>query len=82
VNDSTKIFCHSAVLQRLATRGLHIRVAQPIRVLALTINPYTPEYACTPQQLFETLLKELPEEHPPILDVASGLHDGEVPVTS
>ncbi len=73
IGDATRIFCHSVVLQRLAARGLHVRVAAPIHILALTINPYTPEYACTPQRLLDALIKELPSGHPPILDVVSGL---------
>ena len=73
VADSTKIFCHSVTLQRLAARGLHVRVADAIRILALTINPYTPEYACTPQRLLDALLKVFPAEHPPVVDVVSGL---------
>jgi hypothetical protein len=73
VADGTKVFCHSAVLQRLAARGLHVRVAEPIRVLALTMNPYTPEYTCTPERLLEALLKELPAGHPPVIDVVSGI---------
>jgi hypothetical protein len=52
---------------------LQVSVAHPIRILALTINPYTPEYSCTPQRLIDALLKELPTEHPPIFDVVSGL---------
>src|SRR5579885_1811652 len=39
VGDGTKVFCHSAVLQRLAARELTVRVAETVRVLALTINP-------------------------------------------
>jgi hypothetical protein len=74
VNDATKIFCHSVVLQRLSSRGLHVRVANSIRILAITINPYTPEYLCSPQHLLDALVKELPEPHPLILDVVSGLH--------
>jgi len=73
VEDATKIFCHSVVLQRLASRGLHVRVAAPIRILALTINPYTPEYACTPRRLMDALIEELPIGRPPVLDVISGL---------
>lgn len=74
VGDATKIFCHSVVLQRLSARGLQVSVADPIRILAMTINPYTPEYICSPQRLLDALVKELPESHPPILDVVSGLH--------
>lgn len=74
VGDATKIFCHSVVLQRLAARGLQVSVADPIRILAMTINPYTPEYVCSPQRLLDALVKELPEPHPPIFDVVSGLH--------
>src|SRR5579863_853150 len=72
VGDSTRIFCHAAVLQRLADRGLTVRVARPIHILALTINPYTPEYHCTPEHLLDAILAELPEGHPPVLDVVSG----------
>jgi len=72
VGDGTKIFCHAVVMQRLAARGLHIRVAEAIRILAITINPYTPEYVCTPQRLLDALTQELPSGHPPILDVVTG----------
>ena len=72
VGDGTKIFCHSVVLQRIAVRGLRIRVAEVIRLLAITLNPYTPEYVCTPQRLLDALAQELPTEHPPLLDVVSG----------
>lgn len=74
IRDATKIFCHSIVLQRLAERGLAVCVAHPINILALTFNPYTPEYRCTTQQLLEALLKELPHQHSPIIDVVSGLY--------
>ncbi len=73
VDGATRIFCHAVVLQRLRARGLQVSVAHPIRILALTINPYTPEYNCTPQRLLDALLKELPTEHPLIIDVVSGL---------
>lgn len=73
VGDGTKIFCHAVVLQRLATRGLHIRVAETIRILAMTINSYTPEYICTPQRLLDALVQELPGGEPPIMDVVTGL---------
>ena len=72
VEDGTRIFCHSVALQRLSARGLDIQVARPIRLLALTMNPYTPEYACTPQRLLDALVRELPPGHPPIIDVVSG----------
>ena len=82
VEDGTRIFCHSIVLQRLSARGLDIRVARPIRVLALTMNPYTPEYVCTSQHLLDVLVRELPPQHPPIIDVVSGYYAGENRVTS
>ncbi len=75
VEDGTKIFCHTTVLQRLAERGLNVRVAAPIRLLALTINPYTPDYTCTPALLLDALAKALPRDEPlPMLDVVSGSH--------
>ncbi len=72
VGDSTKIFCHSVTLQRLAAKGLYVRVATPITILALTINPYTPEYTCMPQYLLDTLVRQLPEKRVPIIDIVSG----------
>ena len=76
VENATKIFCHSVVLQRLSERGLDIRVANPIRILALTANPYTPEYLCSSQHLLDILAKELPSGTPPIIDVISGYSHG------
>lgn len=74
VEDSTKIFCHAAALRRLAERNWHVQVVTPLRVLALTINPYTPEYQCSSPQLLDQLLKIEPEiTLPPIVDVISGL---------
>jgi hypothetical protein len=73
VGDGAKIFCHSVTLQRLAARGLRLSVANPIRILACAINPYTPEYTCTPQHLLDALVRELPADRPPVLDVISGL---------
>ncbi len=81
VEDSTKIFCHSVVLQRLSARGLDIRVADPVHILAMTINPYAPEYACSSQQLLDALLKELPSKCPPIIDAVAGYYHGEDRVT-
>lgn len=72
IEDATKIFCHSIVLQRLSERGLNVRVANPIRILALTVNPYTPEYVCSSQHLLDVLAKELPTNYPPMIDVISG----------
>ena len=72
VEDATRIFCHSLVLQRLSERGLEVRVANPIRILALTVNPYTPEYLCSSQHLLDVLAKEFSANFPPIIDVISG----------
>ncbi len=73
VEDATKIFCHSVTLTRLAARGLDVRVARAVRVLAITSNPYTPEYKCTPQHFLDALLRELPENYPSVIDVVSGI---------
>jgi hypothetical protein len=73
VEDATKIFCHPVTLSRLAARGLNARVARVVRVLAITMNPYTPEYSCTPQRFLDALLRELPENCPPVVDVMSGI---------
>jgi hypothetical protein len=76
VEDGTRIFCHSVVLRRLSERGLDIRVANPIRILALTANPYTPEYLCSSQHLLDVLAKELSSSCSPIIDVISGYSYG------
>ncbi len=73
VEDATKIFCHRVTLSRLAARGLSARVARVVRVLAITMNPCTPEYICTPQHFLDALLRELPENCPPVIDVVSGI---------
>lgn len=73
VEDATKIFCHQVTLSRLAARGLNVRVARVVRVLAIPMNPYTPEYSCTPQHFLDALLRELPENAPTIIDVVSGI---------
>ena len=73
IEDATKIFCHSATLARLSARGLAVRVARSVRVLAITSNPYTPEYTCTSQHFLDALLRELPENCPPVIDVVSGI---------
>lgn len=70
--DATKVFCSPLTLERLAAEGLQIRVALPIRILAISLNPFTPAYSCTSQNLLETLQKVLPERRPPLLDVCSG----------
>jgi hypothetical protein len=82
VENGTKIFCPPVVLQRLSARGLAISVANPIRVLALTSNPYTPEYLCSSQHLLDVLANELPAKHPPIIDVVSGRYHNSSNVTS
>ena len=73
VRDATRVFCHSSVIERLYDKGLGIRVLNPIQILAITANPFTPEYLCSSQHLLESLAKALPESHPPIIDVISGL---------
>jgi hypothetical protein len=82
VEDGTKIFCHSVVLQRLSARGLAISVANPIHILALTSNPYTPEYLCSSQHLLDALAEELAPNCPPIIDVVSGRNRSKGNVTS
>jgi len=72
VDDATRIFCHLVVLQRLSERGLDIRVANSIQILALTANPYTPESLCSSQHLLDVLVKGLSSSCPPIIDVISG----------
>ena len=73
VEDATKIFCHPVTLTRLAARGLDVRVARGVHVLAITMNPCTPEYSCTPQHFLDALSGELPEDCPPVIDVVSGI---------
>lgn len=76
VEDATKNFCHQVTLSHLAARGLNVRVARGAHVVAITMNPYTPEYSCTSQQFLDALLRELPEHCPPVLDVVSNIFHG------
>jgi hypothetical protein len=73
VEDATKIFCHRVTLSRLAACGLNVRVARSVHVLAITMNPFTPEYSCTPQHFLDALLRELPENRPSVIDVVSDI---------
>ncbi|HYX50278.1 MAG TPA: hypothetical protein VE843_11075, partial [Ktedonobacteraceae bacterium] len=76
VEDATKIFCRSVVLQRLFEAGLEVYVANPIKIIALSVNPYTPDYFCSSQHLLDALAKELSISCPPIVDVISGYSYG------
>jgi hypothetical protein len=67
--DATRMFCRVATLQRLAEWGLATRVLAPIRLLALTINPWTPVYPCATRELLAALHNALPAGAPPVLDV-------------
>ena len=72
VEDPTRVFCHSAVIKRLHDGGLEIRVLNPTRILAITANPYTPDYVCSSQHILDSLAKVLPDHYPPVIDVISG----------
>lgn len=66
VEDATKIFCPVSQMQQLEARGWHIRVAFPLRILAITVNPLG---IYPTQHLLNALEKKLSREHPPLFDI-------------
>ncbi|HWQ29521.1 MAG TPA: hypothetical protein VN549_00910 [Negativicutes bacterium] len=71
VKDSTRIFIPAAdfgILQRL---GMQLRVVENINIIAVTVNPYSPEgYYFEPLELLETMRNAIPDI--PVFDVVQG----------
>jgi hypothetical protein len=72
VNDPTRLFASAALLRQLKERGVSLAVAQPIRVLVVTLSPFAPSTPLSTEQLAEEIQARCPR-HPALLDVVSGL---------
>jgi hypothetical protein len=71
VKDATKIFIESSPWQHLTKKGFRVEVLEPLKVAALTVNPYSPAgYSFD----HEILLAEMRHAIPtiPIIDVKLG----------
>ncbi len=70
--DATRLFASVGLLRRLAERGVTLVVAEPVRVLAVTLSPFAPGASLSTEQLARAIQVLCPR-HPPLLDVVSGL---------
>ncbi len=71
VKDSTRIFIPPDQFNILQRMGLKLRVAENINIIAVTVNPYSPEgYYFEPVELLDTMRNAVPEV--PVFDVIQG----------
>jgi hypothetical protein len=74
VRDATKIFVDYRDWQLVKRAGLDVRVLEPIRVLAVTVNPYAPQgYYFDPKTFRRRLSEDL--RPIPVFDVMEGESD-------
>lgn len=74
VRDATKVFVDSREWQILKRAGLTVKVLEPIRVLAVTINPYAPQgYYFDPKVFRHRMAEDL--KPIPVFDVMEGESD-------
>lgn len=71
VQDGTKIFIKSEDWIRFRRYGLNVKVVKPISILAVTINPYSPQGYYFDQREFLKKMKNFLKEIP-VYDVMSG----------
>lgn len=71
VKDSTRIFIPASELSILQRMGMELRVVENINIIAVTVNPYSPEgYYFEPIELLNTMRNAIP--HIPVFDVIQG----------
>lgn len=69
VPDGTHVLCSPESFDRLQERGLSLRAARPIRVLAVTVNPSSPHVpGVDPHALLEAMRRAVPL---PVFDLAA-----------
>ncbi|KUO69461.1 MAG: hypothetical protein APF77_07440 [Clostridia bacterium BRH_c25] len=69
--DSTRIFIPAADFHILQKMGMELRVAENINIIAVTVNPYSPEgYYFEPLELLDAMRNAVP--HVPVFDVLQG----------
>ncbi|HYE81032.1 MAG TPA: hypothetical protein VEG39_02565 [Clostridia bacterium] len=71
VKDSTRIFIPAADFYILQKMGMELRVVESINIIAVTVNPYSPEgYYFEPLELLDAMRNAVP--HIPVFDVVQG----------
>lgn len=71
VKDSTRIFIPVSDYHILQKMGMELRVIENINIIAITVNPYSPEgYYFEPSELLNTMRNAVP--HIPVFDVVQG----------
>lgn len=71
VKDSTRIFIPADQFHILQRMGMRLRVVESINIIAVTVNPYSPEgYYFEPLELLDTMRRAMPQV--PVFDVIQG----------
>lgn len=71
VKDPTRIFIPSKDFHILQKMGMELRVVEGINIIAITVNPYSPEgYYFDPAELLERMRSAAPQI--PVFDVVQG----------
>ena len=71
VKDSTRVFIPAGDFYILQRMGMELRVVENINIIAVTVNPYSPEgYYFEPMKLLDTMRNAVP--HIPVFDVIHG----------
>lgn len=71
VKDATRIFIPSSDFCVLQKMGMELRVVESINIIAVTVNPYSPEgYYFEPSELLNAMRNAVP--HIPVFDVIQG----------
>ncbi|MFZ5351262.1 MAG: hypothetical protein ACOZCL_00915 [Bacillota bacterium] len=71
VKDATRIFIPSSEMLHLQKLGMDMRVADRVNIIAVTINPYSPEgYYFEPSEFLRRIRREIPSV--PAFDVVQG----------
>ena len=71
VKDGTRIFLPEREMHLLGKMGMEMRVVDSINIIAVTVNPYSPEgYYFDPVVFLENMRRAIP--HIPVFDVMHG----------
>lgn len=71
VKDSTRVFIPASDFYILQKMGMELRVVDNINIIAVTVNPYSPEgYYFEPSELLYTMRNAVPQI--PVFDVVQG----------
>ena len=71
VKDSTRIFIPADQFNILQRMGMKLRVVENINIIAVTVNPYSPEgYYFEPMELLNSMRNSVPDV--PVFDVIQG----------